>query len=259
MSRFGLEQMETFGLDPLYVPHGVDTGLFRPRPDIRDEVRDELGIPQDVFLVGMVAANKSFPAQDRKNFAGALKAFSAFARRHDDAWFYVHTQARGAAGGGVKLDVLAEATGCPPGRVRFPHDETFHLGIPAAAVAMLYQAFDVMLMPSRGEGFGIPLLEAQASGVPVIASDHSAMTELNGAGWLVEGQPDWDEAQSSWFIMPFDTSILAALDAAYEARGDQELRARAREFALAYDADVVADTYWKPVLDELLAPVEAAA
>jgi glycosyltransferase involved in cell wall biosynthesis len=258
MSRFGLEQMETFDLDPIYVPHAVDTEMFRPQPEIKDEVRDELGIPRDVFLAGMVGANVGNRSLPRKAFDKALLAFSELARRHDDVWLYLHTQAKPQPHSGLELDRLAEVTRCPPGRVRFPHAEAFQLGIPRQALAYTYQAFDVLLMPSLGEGFGVPLIEAQACGVPVITSDHSAMTELCGAGWLLAGDPAWDELQASFFIAPFIGQIVDALELAYEHAGDQELRDRAVAFAGDYDADLVTDRYWRPALDELLGVREEA-
>jgi glycosyltransferase involved in cell wall biosynthesis len=123
----------------------------------------------------------------------------------------------------------------------------------SSVVAALYQAFDVLLMPSMGEGFGIPLLEAQACGVPVISSDHSAMTELAQAGWLVSGDPWWDSLQNSFLICPSIDGVLAALEASYEARDDQRLRDAAAAFALAYDADTLTETHWKPALATLSA------
>ena len=247
MSRFGEQQMLDCDLDPVYVPHGVDTTLFRPQRELREHVRDELEIPRDVFLVGMVAANTSVPS--RKSFPEAFLAFSRFARRHDDAWLYAHTQAKSPAGNGMQLDVLAESCACPQGRLRFPHDAAWQIGMPKQTVAMIYQALDVLLMPSMGEGFGIPLVEAQACGVPVIASDHSAMTENVEAGWLVAGDPSWNEAQKSWQIKPFVAAIDAALEEAYQHRDDGELRERGVAWANNFDADVIVERYWQPLLD----------
>jgi glycosyltransferase involved in cell wall biosynthesis len=258
MSRFGERQMRECGLEPLYVPHGVDTTLFNPRPDTKDAIRAELGIPKDAFLVGMVAANTGNASVPRKAFPQAFLAFSRFAASRTDAWLYAHTQAEPPPGGGISLEKLTLATGCPTGRVRFPPASIWHLGATNTLVSNLYQAFDVLLNPSMGEGFGIPILEAQACGVPVIASDHSAMSELTQAGWLVAGDPWWDALQDSFYIVPSIDSIVAALDAAYEQRSNQELRAGAAAFAEVYDADLVARHYWPPALEALGAPREVA-
>jgi glycosyltransferase involved in cell wall biosynthesis len=249
MSRFGEQMMSDCGLEPLYVPHGVDRSVFYPRPDTRDRIRVELGIPEDAFLVGMVAANNS--PSDRKGFDPAFQAFSRFAATHKDAWLYVHTNADPPPGAGCDLVPCLIAAGCPADRVRFPPPSIWHLGFPAEAVSNLYQAFDVLLNPSRGEGFGIPLLEAQACGIPVIASDHSAMSELTQAGWLVTGQPHWDWPQNAYFYSPSVDSIVGALEAAHENRGNQDLREGAALFASLYDADQVVQDYWLPALDAL--------
>jgi glycosyltransferase involved in cell wall biosynthesis len=254
MSKNGRDLMTKFKLDPLYVPHGIDTAVFRPQPELRDLIRDKMEIPRDAFLVGMVAANKSNPTIDRKSFAKAFQAFAVWSKTHPDAWMYAHTEAQPAPGHGLDLDRLANCVGIPEGRLRFSPPDGFKIGMPQGLVATLYQAFDVLLNPSMGEGFGIPILEAQACGVPVITSNHSAMPELTHAGWLVDGDPWWDEAQASFFHAPHIQSIIAALEQAYEARGDQELRDAAVNFAGRYDADLVTETHWKPTLDALTAP-----
>jgi glycosyltransferase involved in cell wall biosynthesis len=258
MSRFGETLMADCGLDPLYVPHGVDRTVFHPRPHDRDAIRAELGIPAGAFLAGMVAANTASPMLPRKAFPQALLAFSRFAAEHDDAWLYVHSEAEPPEGSGISLEKLTLATRCPTDRVKFPPASVWHLGAPTELVSNLYQAFDVLLNPSMGEGFGIPILEAQACGCPVIASDHSAMTELTQAGWLVQGDPWWDALQDSFLIVPSVGSIYGALEAAYEARDDQELRAGASAFADLYDADLVTREHWVPALEAIDRPREVA-
>lgn len=252
MSRFGERLMLEAELDPLYVPHGIDTQLFRPRPELRGKARDELGVPQQAFLVGMVAANVGDPKVPRKSFPQAFMAFRNLAEAHEDAWLYCHTQGNPRPNaGGLNLFQLAGRKGLPQERMRIPSDQAWELGINHEFLALAYQAMDVLLMPSMGEGFGIPLIEAQACGVPVIASDHSAMTELAQNGWLVTGEAWDDPTQEADFIVPHVASITDALEAAYDSRGDQSLRDTATRFAQDYDADLVADRYWHPALLEL--------
>jgi glycosyltransferase involved in cell wall biosynthesis len=107
-----------------------------------------------------------------------------------------------------------------------------------------------------GEGFGVPIIESQACGVPVIVSPHSAMTELVGPGWLVEGDRWYDPLQNSMAFMPHIASIEAAFEKAYADRDNQERRDAAREFAQQYDADHVVATYWAPIIEHLAAQGE---
>lgn len=257
MSRFGEHWLQKAQLNPLYVPHGVDTELFKPRPEERAANREAMGIPEDAFLVGMVAANRGWsPHACRKSFPQAFDAFSKFARKHKDAYLYVHTQAQ-PGNPGIDLVILARAVGLPEERVAFPPDVAWHLNVmDMRYVSEVYNSLDVLLNPSMSEGFGIPIIEAQACGVPVIASDHSSMPELVEAGWLVSGDRWWDGAQMGWAIMPSVDSIYECLEAAYEARGDEKLKARAVEHAQTYNADRITDLYWKPVLEALENPRE---
>ena len=252
MSQFGLRMIQDAGIDALYAPHAIETSVFKPtgRVKVSGKMmtgREIMGIPEDKWVVGMVNANKAGGGVHRKAWAENLLAFSIWAQDHPDAVLYLHTERDGAMGG-WKMPDLIKAVGLRPEQVRIVNQYAYRLGIPAEGLAALYTAMDVALLPTYGEGFGITAIEAQACGTPVILNDFTAQTELCGDGWLVEGQPFWDDGMKSWFRIPFVSSIVDALEAAYQrGRGRSK---KAEQFVKTYyDADVVYDRYWRPILD----------
>jgi glycosyltransferase involved in cell wall biosynthesis len=230
MSKFGLAELQNLGFDASYVPHGIDTDVFRPVTEIGGRsVREVLGLPADAFVVGMNAANKG-SQKIRKSFPQVFLAFAMFRKKRPDAILYLHTEKFGHSAG-VDLIRLAQACGVPEDSIMYTDQYAYRMGLKPEMLAAMYSAFDVLASPSMGEGFGIPVVEAQACGVPVIVSDATAQPELCGSGWTVGGVPDWDEAQASWFHLPDVFEIAAAMDEAYEGQGDRE---KARQFALGY-------------------------
>ncbi|UNZ22192.1 glycosyltransferase [Streptomyces sp. 891-h] len=249
MSRFGERMLQDAGFDPVYVPHGIDTHVYQPQD--RAAVRAALGIPESAFLVGMVAANKG-TAPPRKAFPQALMAFAEFRRTHPDALLYLHTELLGGPTH-IGMDLLhyMRQIGLPESAVRTVDQDAYAMGLPPQYLAAAYSAMDVLLSPSYCEGFGIPIVEAQACGTPVIVNGFSSMPELCGAGWQCEGERAWNELMQAWFQQPDVGSIVACLEQAYSAAGDPDMGRRAREFALSYDADRVAADYWKPALEQV--------
>lgn len=245
MSKFGERMLQEERLDPLYVPHGVDTELFRPLDQA--QVREQLGIPADVFVVGMVAANKG-NSPPRKAFPQVFEAFAAFHKEHPDSLLYLHTLRRQGQSD-LNLPAVMAQCGVPPDSVMFTPEFALALGVDADRLVEVYACFDVLANPSYGEGFGIPIIDAQACGVPVIVNDFSSMPELCGAGWLVGNEPWYDPSQGAWFRSPRVGDIYAALKDAYRTRGQH--RERAREFALQYDARRVLQEFWEPALAEI--------
>jgi glycosyltransferase involved in cell wall biosynthesis len=185
-----------------------------------------------------------------------LGAWSAFANRpeNSNAYLYLHTEVSGMANG-VRIDRLLERLKAPMDRVRIAPQFELRMGISSNIIADLYRASDVLLATSRGEGFGVPILEAQACGVPAIGTNWTATPELLGAGWLVDGQLEWDEFQGSFWKVPNTDEILAALEASAKLKGDaagtEEMRARAVAHASAYSTRKVFAENWTPILETL--------
>ncbi|HEX6009521.1 MAG TPA: glycosyltransferase family 1 protein [Actinomycetota bacterium] len=197
------------------IPLGVDANVFHPRDhdDVRG-VRDRYGIDGPyVLFVGL---------EGRKNLQGMLDAFArvqgsvrprlVLAGRRP--WDPNHR------------DTVAEALARVPANVR--DDITLTGYVSEHDASALLAGAELLAYPSLYEGFGLPVLEAMASGTPVLASNVSSLPELaDGAAVLVD---------------PHDPDAIAAgiesllQDAALRAR----LRSAGLERARAYDWDVTA-------------------
>lgn len=249
MARFGQRMLEQEGLKPLYVPHGFDGSVFRPLD--RKAARAMLGVPETTHMTVMVAANQG----DRKSYAEAIRAFSIHQKKYPDSLLYLHTWLT-TAHAGLDLPTLIEqelgaarANKCVMVCDQYRYESG---GYPDAHLAQAYSAADVLLNPSRGEGFGVPLIEAQACGCPIIVTDATAMPELVGAGYIVDGHPIYTGFKS-WQKIPSIDQIVAALEADFSLSPTDRvgMRNKAHAFAQDYEADSVMENYWKPALAEI--------
>lgn len=255
MSRFGEAQLaaaltEDASQSPLYAPHAIDTDAFAPMPD-RLDFRREMEL-HDKFVIGINAANKD---ATRKAFPEQFAAFARHRERHPDSVLLVHSTARNV--GGWDLYELAEDMQIGDA-TRFTEQYVLDSGLmDTEMMRRWYSALDVLSLCSYAEGFGIPLIEAQACGTPVVTTNGSAMTELVGPGWLAGADPFWNPVHRAWWQRPRVTEITKAYGQAYRADMGEEpersgRRARARQFAVGYDADTVFENHWEPILKELL-------
>jgi len=241
------------GLDCYYVPHGIDTKVFSPQD--KAEARKKLSLPEDAYIIGTVAMNKGNPS--RKSFTEMLHAFANCKKRHTDMVYLLQTAKGEGVDWMVNLPELCYHLGLEIGKdVIFCDQYRMVTGFPPEYMADLYSALDVHLLASTGEGFGLPTLEAQACGTPVIVGDWTASPELCFSGRLI---PKSDaEAlytpMAGYQYRPRVRGIELAIEAEYRKPSPSE---RAVQAAQKYDVDYVTKTYWKPTLESIQEAVNA--
>lgn len=159
-----LEQAGTPGERICRIPHGVET-CFTPEGDTDPEVSAfAAGAPTFLFVGGLIW---------RKGVDRLLQAWlTAFRGR--DVRLVIKSGGQGRYRG-FGLDALvrrcAGATGAPP-LLLMEQDMTVE------RLAALYRSCDVLVHPYRGEGFGLPVLEARASGLPVVVTAGGATDDF---------------------------------------------------------------------------------
>ncbi len=219
MSRHGERELKRLGHDPLYVPCGIDTDTFKPNPEGRKSFRADFGLTDEHFVIGSVGLNYD---DDRKGFIPLMRAFKVFHERHPEARLYLHTLANGKNHVATAINYLKVANQIGVAEwVMWPHQPSYFMGrIDPPWLADVYNGMDVFCLPTRGEGFGVPIVEAQACGVPAIVSDTTTGPELVGPGWLIKTDR-LDDAR--WLPTGCDRlecrpgAILEALEKAHEA------------------------------------------
>jgi glycosyltransferase involved in cell wall biosynthesis len=248
-SKWGVDLLEEAGIKAHYMPASAPADLFKPGN--KAESRKKLGFENDVFVASIVAANKD--PNDRKGLVEGILGFARFAINHPDARLYLHTNWGGGLDMKELLRNIQDKTGLDVGsRLLIPDHLAMMLGyLNDDYMAMVYQASDVLLNAAKSEGFGLPLIEAQMCGCPILATDFSTTDELLFAGWKIAGQPDYANGLNSWRLRASIDSVVDGLEEAYRNRNNEKLQQKARNGAMRFDNQTVFNQYWKPALREI--------
>jgi glycosyltransferase involved in cell wall biosynthesis len=161
-------------------PNGVDTDVFQPRSRPADGLRATLGIPASATVVGFLG--RLSPEKGPDVFLRA--ALLAQAKLADTHFVFV--------GDGPLAPQLRESI------ARFELQDRVHLAGMRRDVAKVLNDIDVLVSSSHSEAMPLAVMEAMASGLPVVAT-------------RVGGVPDMiDQGESGWLVAPDDFEEIAA-------------------------------------------------
>lgn len=164
ISKFGAKQILDVGGKATYLPIGLDTASWRlPEAGERETIRKQMDLG-DYFVVLTVADN-----QERKNLSAGMAAIAKLRDAGIPVRWMLVTRVESPVG--WRLQDLA-----------WKHDlqenvMTFERGIPHDRLWLLHAAADAFLLTSKSEGLCMPIMESMACGLPVAATDCTAISE----------------------------------------------------------------------------------
>jgi glycosyltransferase involved in cell wall biosynthesis len=202
MSRFGQDLLKKqTGMDSHYIPHGVDTTIFRRLPDaVRFNIKKQMGL-EGKFVIGAVFRN-----QTRKLPTKLITAFKKFSEDKDDVCLLLHCDPNDPQG--QNLPEFIKQIKMDENKVKFTRTN-FISGHTLHDLNMIYNAMDIHALSTTGEGFGLPIIEAHATGIPNVVTDYTTSRELmEGHGMLVKVK-NYIEGQKNTQRAMIDTDHMA--------------------------------------------------
>ncbi len=146
------------------IHNGIDCARFQPRAGARSESRRKFGLAENAFIVGGIGR-----LTYQKHFALFIETASAILARHPNVQFAI-------AGTGEEEAALRDQA-----RRAGIDDKVRFLGF-VSDMPSLYPALDLLLLTSRFEGLPITILEAMASGIPIVSSRLDGIAEILSDG-----------------------------------------------------------------------------
>jgi glycosyltransferase involved in cell wall biosynthesis len=191
------------------IPHGViPHGVRLPEPRNNPSARDDM-----VLFVGAI--------QKRKNVARLVQAFE----RLPDSWRLVLAGSTEGYGASEELRAVEQSRRRAAIEVRGY--------VSAAELSALYQTARIFAFPSLDEGFGMPVLDAMAHGVPVITSSmRSALPEVAGEAALLVDPEDVEALGAALLRLASDEALR------------EELTRRGRERAGEFTWESAVEKTW---------------
>ena len=197
------------------VPLGVRDDLFRPQAGEDDEeVATRLRLPERFLLYAGTV-------QPRKNVDLLIEAFRSLGLAPEWSLLIV---------GRLRPDYRPPWVETPPPGVRYA-------GVVADRdLAVIYRRATALISPSSHEGFGLTLLEAMASGCPVVGGNNTSVPEVVGAAGILLDRIDLDTVAEAMMRLVKDSALRAELSRRGRVRAERlTWTESARQMRQAYE------------------------
>lgn len=258
------------------VPHGRNPEVFRVDSSRRVDTRAKWGWPEDAFVVLLIASNSE--ESGRKAFDAQIQAFQRFAAKEPRAWLHIHSEVARAYDMGRLLETFgawskrSSFIDFGDHRARTHGESTIRghrvsvskaqqlLNVSEEELVHLYNAADCLLAASCSEGCGVPILEAQMCGLPVVTTRATAMWEETMFGLSVEPE-QWIarmDFNSGWWLPPSKALADALLTiSSWSPEERQKRRDEARPRVVAAFSDDTVMRKWGEVVAQVKAELES--
>lgn len=191
VSHFAKEEIvEHYRIDVnrVFVTYNGGGEYYRPlqRDEARDIVRKNYSIDRPYVL-------DISRLEPHKNVENVVRGYISARQKYDMSQDLVIVGSRGYSSAPVSALIQSS-----------PYVGSIHIisFVEDAHLNAFYSAADVFVFPSLNEGFGLPLVEAMASGVPVVTSNVTSMPEIAGdAALLVDPTDPSNIADSMWAVV----------------------------------------------------------
>lgn len=209
--------------DSYMVPHIID--FMTPISVSKDKIRKEFRL--EGYVVGTVAGN--YEHSGRKSLDTTLIAFKEFHDKHPNSLLWIHAPTLNQ----TKIYDIQEMV------------ETLDMvncvkitenTLDETTLQKFYISLDCYLCGSCSEGFGIPQLEAQYFGKPVVTTDFGAMGDFCLHGVKVPyAFRKYNQHQHAWWVQPSPSNLAKGLMMVYEGDLDTEDASTEIKNMLSYD------------------------
>ena len=188
-----------------YIPHEIDN-IFYNKISNNEKLltRKYLNIPSDYFCCLFIGRNTE--NTNRKQFQRNILAFKKFKEKYniEKCWLHLHTNIKGSIDFSDLIDYSYMSVSDQEKLFRYEYSKD--------DIRKLYQMSDLLICLSGSEGFGLPILEAQLSGIPVIGTNCTAITENIYNGLLVNCINIENNNIESWSYADIDHAANCIFD-----------------------------------------------